>query len=73
MIETWKKELDKNNIIGAIIMDLSKAFDTINHKLLLSKLEAYGFSPSAVKLIRSYLSIVFNGQKLMVSLAPGWK
>ena len=56
MIENWKKELDKGNYIGAIIMDLSKAFDTINHNLLLAKLGAYGFELSSIKLLRNYLS-----------------
>ena len=37
-------------------MDLSKAFDCLNHKLLIAKLEAYGFSRSALKLVYNYLS-----------------
>ena len=37
-------------------MDLSKAFDTINHELLIEKLYAYGFSKDALKLINSYMS-----------------
>ena len=36
-------------------MDLSKAFDTINHSLLLAKLKAYGFSNQALRLLQSYL------------------
>ena len=36
-------------------MDLSKAFDTINHDLLLAKLHAYGVSANALKLMMSYL------------------
>ena len=37
------------------IMDLSKAFDTINHDLMLAKLKAYGFSTNALNLMHSYL------------------
>ena len=37
-------------------MDLSKAFDTINHELLLAKLHAYGFHKDALKIIFSYLN-----------------
>ena len=36
-------------------MDLSRAFDTINHDLLLAKLKAYGFSFNALDLMRSYV------------------
>ena len=55
MNEVWKKNLDKGNDIAVILMDLSKAFDTINHSLLLAKLEAYGFSMTSLKLMQSYL------------------
>ena len=37
LIEKWKKELDNKGYAGAILMDLSKAFDTINHELLIAK------------------------------------
>ena len=36
-------------------MDLSKAFDTINHELLIAKLQAYGFSTDALEVLLSYL------------------
>ena len=55
MIELWKKALDEGNNIGAIFMDLSKAFDTLNHNLLLAKLNAYGFSNTSLLFIQSYL------------------
>ena len=37
-------------------MDLSKAFDTINHELLIAKLNTYGFNINALELIMDYLS-----------------
>ena len=56
MIEKWKKALDNKGISGAILMDLSKAFDTINHELLVAKLGAYGFDDNALSVILNYLS-----------------
>ena len=44
-------------------MDLSKAFDTINHELLIAKLHAYGFEKSSLKLLLNYLSSRGNAQK----------
>ena len=52
MIQTWKKHLDKGDKIGVILMYLSKAFDTINHSLLLAKLNAYVFSRTSLKLMQ---------------------
>ena len=56
MLEKWRKALDKCNIAGAILTDLSKAFDCLNHELLIAKLEAYGFDHSSLDYIYSYLS-----------------
>ena len=42
LIEEWKRHLDENLIVGAVLMDLSKAFDCIPHDLLIAKMAAYG-------------------------------
>ena len=55
MLEKWKASLDKGEYVSVIFMDLSKAFDTINHDLLLAKLKAYGFSHNALAFMLSYL------------------
>ena len=50
-------------------MDLSKAFDTINHGLLIAKLYAYEFSKDALKLINSYMSDYWQRTKIDISFS----
>ena len=64
LIEKWKKILDKKGYGGAVLMDLSKAFDTLDHELLIAKLHAYEFSKKALKLIHSYLTNRFQCTKV---------
>ena len=47
LLEDWKKELDNNRYVEAILMDLSKAFDCLLHDLIIDKLAAYVISDSA--------------------------
>ena len=56
LLERWKNVLDKKGYGGAVLMDLSKVFDTLNHDLLIAKLHAYGFSEESLQLIKSYLT-----------------
>ena len=55
LLQKWQQSLDRKEIIGTVLIDLSKAYDCIQHDLLLAKLEAYGFSKRALKFIHSYL------------------
>ena len=56
MIKKCKNALDNKKHAGAILTDLSKAFDCITHELLIAKLEAYGFDKSALKFIHRYIT-----------------
>ena len=51
LLEKWKSTLDKKGFTVAVLMDLSKAFYTINNELLIAKLNAYYFSEPSLKLI----------------------
>ena len=55
MLELWKRALDRKETAGAILTDLSKAFDSLNHNLLLAKMAAYGFDENALLFIKDYL------------------
>ena len=55
MTEKWHTMLDNKKIIAALSTDLSKAFDSLPHDILIAKIHAYGFEMSTLKLIYSYL------------------
>ena len=56
MLEKWTNTLDKDAFVCVMFMDLSKAFDTKNHDLLIAKLGAYGFEKDALSFMKSYLT-----------------
>ena len=63
MIEIWKIAFDENMKVGVIFMDLSKAFDTLIHRLLLAKLKACGLQPITLKQTENYLAGRFQRTK----------
>jgi retron-type reverse transcriptase len=50
MTEDWRGKLDEREAVAVVAVDLSKAFDSINHQLLLAKLHAYAGLQSALDL-----------------------
>ena len=64
MIEKWKTILNEKFKLGALFMDLLKAFDTLDHSLLLAKSSAYGFDNNSLSFVRSYLTNRFQKCKV---------
>ena len=64
MIGQWHQTLDTSGKVGAILMDLSKAFDCIDHKLLVAKLKAYGLDKKSLDLLKCYLSSRYQRTKV---------
>ena len=55
VLEKWKSATDNKKSFGALLTDLSKAFDCLSHELLIAKLNAYGFKMSILRFVHSYL------------------
>ena len=56
MTEEWRRMRDQGDTVAVVSMDLSKAFDVIQHSLLLAKLKAHGLDQASCALIKDYLS-----------------
>ena len=65
MLEKWKRGIDNGAYVSALFMELSKAFDTINHNLILVKLKVYGFLANNLNLMHNYLKN--RKQKVQIS------
>ena len=64
MLKIFKESVDKGNEFGALLTDLSEAFDCVDHKLLIAKLFWYGVSPILLNITRFFYRIEQNELKL---------
>ena len=55
LLNNLLSSLNRKNFIGGLFCDLQKAFDCVNHDILLAKMEFYGITGIVIKLMRSYL------------------
>ena len=56
MYDVWLDSLEKGEMAGVCFLDMSAAFDIVDHQLLISKLELYGFDRGMQDWVSSYLS-----------------
>ncbi|CAL1671997.1 unnamed protein product [Lasius platythorax] len=66
IISEWKREIAEGKMIGVVFLDLRRAFEVVNRKILISKLEGYGLKESVLNWFKSYLDnrtqrVKFNG------------
>ena len=54
--DTWRKAIDNREYVGAVFLDISKAFDCVNHSVLLDKLRKYFLDNAAIGWFESYFS-----------------
>ena len=64
MIEGWTQALNSRQIAGVCLLDMSAAFDVVDHNLLLQKLDLYGFNEDTIAWFKSYL----NNRRQTVSI-----
>ena len=56
MYDTWVEEVDDGNLVGVMMVDLSSAFDMVDHDILFKKLQLYRFDDMTLSWMKSYLS-----------------
>ena len=67
-LEKWKRFIDGGKVFGTLLTDLFKGFDCLNHDFLIAKLNSYGFSLPALRLIHDYLL----SRKLRTRISNSW-
>ena len=55
MVDGWRKAMDEDEVVGAVYLDFSKAFDMVDHSLLLLKMARYGVRGMELKWFTDYL------------------
>ena len=73
--EMWKRNLDKGNVVGTVLVDFKKVFDSVDHSILSSKMDACGLHGKLKDWIQSYLVdrkrfVVIKGKRSGLQIVP---
>ena len=68
LVDSWRQALDAELLVGAIMMDLSKAFDCVDHSILVRKLRVYGVNGGELRWFQDYL----HGRKQRVRISSAY-
>ena len=71
LLQKWKRAVHSGQMFGALLTDLSKAFDFLDQEILIAKRKVYGFSLPALKLAHDYLSNRKQRTKVNRIIVPG--
>ena len=63
LVEDWKSVVERKELVYILTTDMSKAFDSLFHSLIVEKLEDYGFGQNSFNLLRSYFDNRLNRTK----------
>ena len=69
LIDNWAKCIDRGDLIGALFLDFRKAFDLVDHSILIKKFSIYRFSSSAIQWFKAYL---FNNRQQTIECDKGF-
>jgi hypothetical protein len=70
MYDSWVQAVDKGALAGVCMLDMSAAFDVVDHGILLGKLKLYGFDDEALSWMENYLSGRTQAVYIDGSLSP---
>ena len=73
--ETWKRNIDNGKVVGVVLIDFHKVFDTVNHNILHQKMTSCGLKGTLLEWLKSYLTnrsqymyVELNGKKSRVTI-----